>query len=702
MFMKIKSEQDPECKLPGMFAGLIPFAFASTDVQGNVQEWNKEAEDLLGYTREQIVGRQLLRVLVEPEVELDRLEATQEWVLMPIRRADSNEILVEVRLSSTQSGCIFWFFRKPDSVLYDSQDGMRSLHNIAHARRMLEMVLNNAPVIIIDVDAQGRFRFARGKGLERIHRTPAQLEGLNVTAAYADAPGILEQHHRAMKGESFQAENTHRGLSYLSYFAPHKDQHGKPAGYTAVINDVTDLHRAYRDVEQAEALAARSLQVREHFLASVSHELRNPLMGIVGISELLSSGKNEPELLDTLQQYAQYLTRMVDDLLDLTRLRSGQFTLVDSPFSPTRLLDSLATWARVQAQRQQLDVNYKVNTLPEAVLGDPQRWEQLLMNLLQNALRYSKKGTISIRAQSIIYNSLSYISVTVTNPTTPTRSDGKGAGIGLQIVTELADRMGVIYTCGRTGSEYAARLLFPAHSLAATLSRPAAHREAEPVSLKGKTVLLVEDHSMIRLLATTMLRNIGLEVTECVNLEQMSSLLGTMSPPDYLLMDQFLPDGDGLEAARNLRQQGCKMGIVLASATRPEVYYGVDVFLPKPYTALQLEMALRQATVPPISLHKLQNFFGTDVAALHETLELGLNQLQEDLEALGEAPPEAKAAIAHKMKTTFVQLDAQEAAALAQAVEQHESQADWLKLWRWGTVLAEQLANYLASQKVSG
>ncbi|MDP3969439.1 MAG: ATP-binding protein [Nocardioides sp.] len=172
---------------------------------------------------------------------------------------------------------------------------------------------------------------------------------------------------------------------------------GQVIGVHGVTEDVTDAKQLMRQLEEANA--AKTL-----FLANVSHEVRTPLASVIGATELLMDAELEPEpqrFVDIVHRSSRRLVRLVNDILDFSRLEAHQVVLRPRPFGVRDVVEGVAEWAVPFAESRQLEISFAVDeSVPRAVVGDGLRVTQVVTNLVQNAIKFTERGGVDVRVSS--------------------------------------------------------------------------------------------------------------------------------------------------------------------------------------------------------------------------------------------------------------------------------------------------------------
>jgi CheY-like chemotaxis protein len=360
----------------------------------------------------------------------------------------------------------------------------------------------------------------------------------------------------------------------------------------------------------AEAASAAKTQ----FLATLSHEIRTPMTGVMGMAELLLSTPLSPlqhDYTQAMQRSGGMLLKLLNDALDLARIEAGKLELEPAVFDPRQLLDDVTQLeqglAHAKGIRFVLDV---ADDLPRHLLGDALRIKQVLLNLANNALKFTEHGHVTLRAQRTPDGLL--FSVSDTGPGIPEASQARlferfeqadgpqrraGSGLGLAICRELVDMMGgsiELESRLAHGSTFRVRLPLAEPATAAPSS------STDATTDRRYRLLLVEDDTIVAAVIRGLLEREGHRVVHVTNgLAALAEL--AQASFEAVLLDLDLPGVDGFQIARLIRQRepaGTHLPIIAVTArsgsedeTRARAA-GMDDFLRKPLSGEQLSAAL--------------------------------------------------------------------------------------------------------------
>ncbi|MBX7455487.1 response regulator [Mycolicibacterium sp. 3033] len=388
-----------------------------------------------------------------------------------------------------------------------------------------------------------------------------------------------------------------------------------------------DLASLALEHEEAQRAALILAEEKSNYVATVSHEIRAPLHAILGFSELMenqlsSEGRHEiAEWSRRVRTEADRLTRLIDDLLNLSRLNAGRTKIASTPFRVRKLLDDLIESVRITAESKGLTVGSSIDpAISDWRIGDPDRVHQVLLNLVSNAMKFTRVGSIGIEISSAATESapdLVRFAVNDTGPGIPREeidrilqpfaqvsgSDSdRGSGLGLAISDGIVKALGgdglAVVSIEGHGSTFHFTLPLPETAP----SEPAIHSETEP-STAGSlaTILVVDDNPTNQVLVEAQLTRLGYVCEAAFDGAEALERLGS-GRFDAVLMDCNMPVMDGYMATRRIRAEergsGVHIPILALTASTMEgnrdacERAGMDGFLTKPLHLADLSREL--------------------------------------------------------------------------------------------------------------
>ncbi|MFY7863350.1 PAS domain S-box protein [Roseateles sp.] len=484
----------------------------------------------------------------------------------------------------------------------------------------LSLALEQSPVSVIITDTEGLIDYVNAAFTRASGYSAREVMGKNpsLLASGQTAPGVyVEMWETLLRGEPWQGMLHNRrksGELYVDRVAifPLRREDGRVTHYVALQVDVSERMAIEAELNQhrihlEDLVTQRTAQLSEAtrraeaanasksaFLANMSHEIRTPMNAVLGAARLMQrdlSALQNPtpqttqdsvaRLLSRVQQIDQtgrHLLTLLNDLLDLSKIDAGKIKLVHADFALRPLIDELLLMVRERAAEQEVALVLDLEGVPAALHGDGLRLGQILLNYLSNAVRFTQRGQVCVRARLLSQDGGSLLvrfevedqGIGISEAeqarlfqvfeqaAEDTAHRFGGTGLGLAIARKLAELMGgqvgVRSQPGQGSCFWVELPMAQAHE--STLPTPSATGEQALLQLRGlgpRRVLLVDDVAINLEIASDLLRDAGLEVQvasdglEALSLAQRESF-------DLVLMDLRMPKMGGIEATRELRQ----------------------------------------------------------------------------------------------------------------------------------------------------
>ncbi len=420
-----------------------------------------------------------------------------------------------------------------------------------------------------------------------------------------------------------------------------------------IVNYVRNNNKYRQALRSAKQEAEDLAKAKERFLANMSHEIRTPMNAISGFTEqLLSSSLDRPqrENLDIIRKSVDYLLHIINDVLDYSKLQAGKLKLEMKGFRPAGVLKDSFALLESLAKNKNISLTYFLDEdIPEILLGDPVRVQQIILNLAGNAIKFTSKGKVTIKMfrQNLLENGL-ILKIEVADTgigmdkpdlekifgefeqvESSSRAIPGGTGLGLAITKKLTELMkGTIEVFSRRGKGTTISVSIPFDSGSENDLPREQLVETEAGDLKGLNILLADDEEFNRKLLRSILEKHQIKYKEAENGHEVLALV-LKQDFDVILLDVRMPEMNGIEAAREIRK--IKPGIPLIALTAAvsdedrQLYRdaGMAAFLPKPFAEAELLKVISSV------LEKNKNKDEKEIAGLDEKKENIKNVLIE-------------------------------------------------------------------------
>jgi len=561
-----------------------PCGYHSLDAQGMVRRINDTELRWLGYARAEVVDKMHITELLPPESSA----AFREGFARFMRDGYINDLEANLLCKDGSKFPVLinaTALKNERGELVLSRSVLLEHGRLRQERETLRSVLTAAPMAVrVATLRDNRVLFMNRSFCELVQRSEADARDMDISKNYVDPSVFDDIRSRLARGEVVMNRlvELHRPEDPL---LPHVwalgsymliDYEGQRA-VLAWLYDVTELHAARVAAEAADRQAQAQSQAKSDFLANMSHEIRSPLNAMLGLAYLLEHTELSSEQrsqLTRLRVAGQALLGLINDVLDLAKIEAGELSVERAPFSLSKLLDEVhaVQASSAEAKGLQLEINNEVGGKLDVLVGDAQHLRQILLNLLNNAVKFTERGSVRLSALAKQEEKGALVRVQLRVEDTGigidpqfiptlfsrfTQADSSttrrfgGSGLGLSIVKQLCAHMNgrvwVESEPGR-GSRFFVELPF---ELASALDQSALGLRAAPLE-----IVVAEDDAAQRESLVAMARSFGWRV-EAVSggdelVQRVAARAAEGRTPDCLIVDWHMPGVDGLEALQRV------------------------------------------------------------------------------------------------------------------------------------------------------
>ncbi len=561
------------------------------DRPGRIYYINKAFSKLIGYTRQELPTSADWQEKMYPDPEY--------------RAAVSQASLKRIEAGENQAGEPVWLTAKDGSRYLCERIYSRfgdkilvSLHNLTERYRIEEALklseaktrqfLDALPIGVSIMGPDYQLQYVnqkaielQGKGIDpETHGDLAEVYQAYIRGTNLLYPVEQMPISRALRGESvviddLEIQQPDKRVPIQIWGSPVFDEQGEVSLAIVAFSDISERLRFQSALHEAKEAAESANRIKSEFLANMSHEIRTPMNAIIGLNHLLEKTGLHPKQLDyvrKIQSSAQNLLRVINDVLDFSKIEAGKLELESATFDFNQVLNTLSTLLSLKANEKGLELIFDLrDQVPQYLIGDSLRLEQILLNLVNNAIKFTESGSVTV-AVKIEHSSAADIQLRFSVKDTGiglsqdqisrlftafnqadasiTRQFG-GTGLGLTIAKRLAEAMD-----GEIGVEsepdkgscfwFTARFRLPSEN---------PRKQVLPQIINGLQALIIDDQVHVQEIVSDYLRGFGMRVDTVGSGKAALQLLSTDHLPQLILLDWKMPGMDGIETLRQIRSQ---------------------------------------------------------------------------------------------------------------------------------------------------
>jgi PAS domain S-box-containing protein len=527
-------------------------------------------------------------------------------------------------------------------------DRLQSTHKTSETElEKLLMIARETVNSIIIADKNGIIEwvnesFTRNTGysLEDIRGTSGETLRKNMKTPLGD-PKFFENFKKSkevIKYETLNFKKNGTPIWVLTHITPIFDENGELKKLIAIDSDITERKKTEDELKLAKEYAEKSEKIKEEFLMNMSHEIRTPMNAVIGMSNLLlhtNPSEKQKKYINAIRTAGDNLLNIINDILDFSKIEAGKMDIVNDDFNIRQLIQNVIETVRFKTDEKGLELLTDIApNVPEILVGDPYRLNQILMNLVGNAIKFTQQGSITIKAEivelfddeiklcfevkdtgiGIPEDKLNVIFDSFTQASSDTTRKYGGTGLGLTIVKKLAKLMygyvDVESTIGK-GSNF--KVFLPYSTNPEKIKQIKKHniKVEIPENIDFIDILIAEDNEFNQIVAKESLENfsskfrIDIASNGKIAIEKLNK-----KNYDLILMDIQMPEIDGFEATKNIRKRtDDKKNIPIVAMTahamtqdiEKSFKVGMDDYISKPFkTNVLVDKILKQLKIKKV------------------------------------------------------------------------------------------------------
>lgn len=533
---------------------------------------------------------------------------------------------------------VFGFDALPGSTLIQGI-GVFMVAGVLEFQRKSEITVENmsafvyssvsTPVVIYD--EKKRFRIANSGAMDFFAGFSKDLENKKICQLFAVSEKCFDfPDNKKIEEAECLLNKRYCQIEISKIF----DDYHDVIGYIVVLNDLTEKRDIIQKLQISEHEADMANHAKSNFLARMSHEIRTPINGVIGMNEMILQKSTDEQITNYASMVkfsAANLMELINDILDISKIEANHMVLENSVYQFRKLLKELAVYGNLKSHEKGIDFKLDIrNSIPESLNGDEKKFRQISLNLISNAVKYTKAGTVSVIVEGIWKDDRYFIKMIVKDTGIGIEEENvdkifeafervdsqknpgiEGTGLGLSIVKSLVEIMeGEISVRSVYGEGSEFEIIVPQKPVSEKTfdhielkETENSEDEAQQLTLKmsGKRILVVDDNEINRIVASELLAYTEAEIDTADSGKECLKLVTTKCY-DFILMNHIMPEMDGVQTLQELRKlpdnnsKGAKIIVLTANAIQgaKEDYLskGFDDYLSKPIDMVEVEKVL--------------------------------------------------------------------------------------------------------------
>ncbi len=675
-----------------------PTGIVLLNAEGNILQWNRQAEIIFGRTEKEVLGQALHKTILTENYLKTNHERISKFFAsngesfvgdgktmeLPSLTKDNALIDIEVSVSPTRMNEELFYI----IFITDISDRKRTQEILKNKTQQLVEAQRVANIGSWEWDLVKK-EVIRSEELCKIYGVSSEVLNTDYDNRFvhpADKAYIQKVFQKSLDDHSpftiffriIRPDGEERVLN--SKGKVYENENGEAIRIVGTSQDVTDAKNAEKELIKAKQIAEQSLVLKETFLANMSHEIRTPMNAIIGFTDILEKRNlhaQEKEYVQIIKNSGENLLRIINDILDISKIEADMIVFEEHPLSIDEIFRSLQTMLTQKAKEKGLELIYAADKdVPEVLLGDPTRITQILINLTGNAIKFTKKGKVEITAKLIAEEKEKGIIQFLVSDTGigipedklnsiferfkqaeehTTRNYG-GTGLGLSIAKQLVELQGgqmSITSKLEKGTQVMFTLPLKKTKEVYTIKTNEDEKKFDPEELSKLKILLAEDNPINVKLVLSLFIDYGIKADVAENGKVVIEKLKD-NYYDLILMDMEMPEMNGYEATVVIREElKNKIPIIAMTAhamagEREKCFkLGMHDYISKPinanllfekiYNATEFVKSWNNSIKKVINLDYLTDIMSGKKELIKETIDIFLKQASEDLPIINDA-----------------------------------------------------------------
>lgn len=600
---------------------------------------NQAGCKLLGYEEEEMIGKNWFSEVISSENAEQARTMFHQMMNKEIEVVEFYENLIRVKDGAEK--LIAWhnvliYDKKGKAIgMLASGEDITEHRKVDKELRKLSQAVEQSPVSVVMTDRYGRIQYVNAKFCERTHYQPEEVLGRNpriLKSGKLPRSFYQELWETILDGKIWRGDflnKTKEGKQYWerASISSIMDANGEITNFIAIKEDITEQKKMEEELLQAKVEAELSNKAKGDFLANMSHEIRTPMNAVIGLTHLALQTDLLPKQRDYLNKIsvsAQSLLGIINDILDFSKFSAGKLTMETIQFNLWQVLEDVITILNGKAEEKKLEMVLNVaQNVPMRLTGDPHRLKQILLNLVSNALKFTNQGEVVIFVKLVAETANKVQLEFIVRDTgigmneeekkrlfnVFTQADGSttrkygGTGLGLVISKQLVEMMGGaihVKSSPGIGSDF----IFTAYFDSYQEEEPKCFSQSDLHNLK---VLVIDDNESSCLAFKEILERLTFRVSLASSgQEGIQQLMADEDDPfELIIMDWMMPDMNGIETARYIRENLGRAAVPIILATSHH-----DDEIRQQAKALHLEGFLMKPVTPSLLFNTAMEIFG--------------------------------------------------------------------------------------------